>query len=103
MDLWHGYNRYLHQKVALTFPVTIKNMWLLNDLRRFQSDERIKIILLHVFTVATIAGRSPPTVYAFLNPKFPSATWDFFCLELSTGNNGSDTTCHSKRARCRAK
>lgn len=37
-------------------------------------------MLLQVFSVVTIAGRSPPTVYAFLNPKFPSATWDFFCL-----------------------
>ena len=37
-------------------------------------------MLLQVFSVVTIAVRSPPTVYAFLNPKFPSATWDFFCL-----------------------
>ncbi|WP_230960111.1 hypothetical protein, partial [Pseudomonas fluorescens] len=77
--------RYLHQKVARLLPSTLKNMWLLNDLRRFQSDERIKIILLHVFTIATIAGRSPPTVYAFLNPKFPSATWDFFCPRFNLG------------------
>ncbi|MEO8493121.1 hypothetical protein [Pseudomonas sp.] len=29
--------------------------------------------------------RLPPTVYAFLNPKFPSATWDFFCPEFDLG------------------
>jgi hypothetical protein len=38
--------------------------------------------LLQIAPVGIIAGRSPPTVYAFLNPKFPSATWDFFCLEF---------------------
>lgn len=37
-------------------------------------------MLLQLFAMVTIAVRSPPTVYAFLNPKFPSATWDFFCL-----------------------
>ncbi|CAN2971544.1 hypothetical protein METHPM2_1940004 [Pseudomonas sp. PM2] len=75
----------MHQKVARLLPSTLKNMWLLNDLQRFQSDERIKLILLQVFTVVTIAGRSPPTVYAFLNPKFPSATWDFFCPRFNLG------------------
>ncbi|WP_460150924.1 hypothetical protein [Pseudomonas sp. H2_C02] len=60
-------------------------MWLLKDLQRLESDERIKIILLHVIAVVTIARRSPPTVYAFLNPKFPSATWDFFACDLRSG------------------
>lgn len=69
----------LHQKVARKISRTLKNVWLLNDLALFQSDERLIINLLQVVSMVIMAGRSPPTVYAFLNPKFPSATWDFFC------------------------
>ena len=76
--------------MALVSVTTLKNMWLLKDLQHFQSDERIEIVLLHVFTVVTIAGRSPPTVYAFLNPKFPSATWDFFGSSRIAGKDALD-------------
>lgn len=72
----------LHQKVARKISRTLKNVWLLNDLALFQSDERLIINLLQVVSVVIMTGRSPPTVYAFLNPKFPSATWDFFCLKF---------------------
>jgi hypothetical protein len=49
----------------------------------FNPTKGFKIILLRLFSIVIMTGRSPPTVYAFLNPKFPSATWDFFCLEFT--------------------
>jgi hypothetical protein len=39
-------------------------------------------ILLQVFWSGIIRPAFTTTVYAFLSPKFPSATWAFFCLKF---------------------
>ncbi|WP_440972979.1 hypothetical protein [Pseudomonas koreensis] len=42
----------------------------------------IKKILLLVVNFSNIRPAFTTTVYAFLNPKLPSAAWDFFCLRF---------------------
>jgi len=46
----------------------------------------IKKMLLLFMGLSNIRPAFTTTVYAFLNPKLPSAAWDFFCLRFaSTG------------------
>jgi hypothetical protein len=40
----------------------------------------IKKTLLLFVELSNIRPAFTTTVYAFLNPKLPSAAWDFFCL-----------------------
>ena len=42
----------------------------------------IEKALLHVGNLSNIRSAFTTTVYAFLNPKLPSAAWDFFCLRF---------------------
>ncbi|WP_148051001.1 hypothetical protein [Pseudomonas fluorescens] len=39
----------------------------------------IKKLLLLIVKFSNICPAFTTTVYAFLNPKLPSAAWDFFC------------------------
>ncbi|MFJ2283869.1 hypothetical protein ACIOUG_22395 [Pseudomonas sp. NPDC087803] len=39
-------------------------------------------MLLPVVDFSNIRPAFTTTVYAFLNPKLPSAAWDFFCLRF---------------------
>jgi hypothetical protein len=39
--------------------------------------------LLHGEIFRNIRAAFTTTVYAFLNPRRPSAAWDFFCLQFS--------------------
>jgi len=42
----------------------------------------IKKMLLLIVKFSNICPAFTTTVYAFLNPKLPSAAWDFFCLRF---------------------
>ncbi|MBC3209291.1 hypothetical protein HU755_21020 [Pseudomonas sp. SWRI111] len=42
----------------------------------------IQKALLRVVNLSNIRPAFTTTVYAFLNPKLPSAAWDFFCLRF---------------------
>ncbi|MED7666782.1 hypothetical protein GXB78_06125 [Pseudomonas moraviensis subsp. stanleyae] len=42
----------------------------------------IEKTLLEVVNLSNIRPAFTTTVYAFLNPKLPSAAWDFFCLRF---------------------
>ncbi|MCO7625774.1 hypothetical protein NJC08_05030 [Pseudomonas fluorescens] len=42
----------------------------------------IKKMLLQFVNFSNICPAFTTTVYAFLNPKLPSAAWDFFCLRF---------------------
>jgi hypothetical protein len=42
----------------------------------------IKKTLLLAVDFSNIRPAFTTTVYAFLNPKLPSAAWDFFCLRF---------------------
>jgi hypothetical protein len=42
----------------------------------------IKKMLLLLVNFSNIRPAFTTTVYAFLNPKLPSAAWDFFCLRF---------------------
>jgi hypothetical protein len=42
----------------------------------------IKNTLLQTVNFSNIRPAFTTTVYAFLNPKLPSAAWDFFCLQF---------------------
>jgi hypothetical protein len=42
----------------------------------------IKNTLLQTVNFSNIRSAFTTTVYAFLNPKLPSAAWDFFCLRF---------------------
>jgi hypothetical protein len=42
----------------------------------------IKNTLLQTVNFSNILPAFTTTVYAFLNPKLPSAAWDFFCLRF---------------------
>jgi hypothetical protein len=42
----------------------------------------IKKMLLLFVNFSNICPAFTTTVYAFLNPKLPSAAWDFFCLRF---------------------
>lgn len=42
----------------------------------------IKKMLLLIVNFSNICPAFTTTVYAFLNPKLPSAAWDFFCLRF---------------------
>jgi hypothetical protein len=44
----------------------------------------IKNTLLHTEKISNIRPAFTTTVYAFLNPKLPSAAWDFFCLRFTS-------------------
>jgi len=46
----------------------------------------IKNTLLHTEKISSIRPAFTTTVYAFLNPKLPSAAWDFFCLRFASFN-----------------
>ncbi|CAI8806492.1 conserved hypothetical protein [Pseudomonas sp. IT-93MI4] len=39
-------------------------------------------MLLQFVNFSNICPAFTTTVYAFLNPKLPSAAWDFFCLRF---------------------
>ncbi|WP_223533546.1 MULTISPECIES: hypothetical protein [unclassified Pseudomonas] len=43
-----------------------------------------KNILLQAEIFRNIRAAFTTTVYAFLNPRRPSAAWDFFCLKIET-------------------
>jgi hypothetical protein len=44
----------------------------------------IKNTLLHTEKISNIRPAFTTTVYAFLNPKLPSAAWDFFCPRFTS-------------------
>ncbi|WKV85565.1 hypothetical protein LJJ44_06135 [Pseudomonas sp. B24_DOA] len=45
----------------------------------------IEKALLQVGNLSNIRPAFTTTVYAFLNPKLPSAAWDFFACDLAFG------------------
>jgi hypothetical protein len=51
-----------------------------------------KNILLQPEIFRNIRAAFTTTVYAFLNPRRPSAAWDFFCLEFSECSQGVTAT-----------
>ncbi|MGP6460277.1 hypothetical protein [Pseudomonas parakoreensis] len=62
----------------------------------------IKKMLLLIVNFSNICPAFTTTVYAFLNPKLPSAAWDFFCLRF--GQSLSLSPCFLREAfqsRCR--
>lgn len=67
---------------ALTFHFVIENTRISKGLQLFLSNRLSKKALLHVGNLSNIRSAFTTTVYAFLNPKLPSAAWDFFCLRF---------------------
>lgn len=56
----------------------------------------IKKMLLLIVNFSNICPAFTTTVYAFLNPKLPSAAWDFFCLRF--GQSRSLSPCFLREA-----
>jgi hypothetical protein len=58
-----------------------------------------KNILLQGEIFRNIRAAFTTTVYAFLNPRRPSAAWDFFCLEF--GVHGEDQKVAGYASSCK--
>jgi hypothetical protein len=57
-----------------------------------------KNILLQAEIFRNIRAAFTTTVYAFLNPRRPSAAWDFFCLKFRVhGEDQKIPGCASSR------
>jgi hypothetical protein len=52
-----------------------------------------KNILLQPEIFRNIRAAFTTTVYAFLNPRRPSAAWDFFCLKFDRGRTWLFKAC----------
>ncbi|TFH81748.1 hypothetical protein [Pseudomonas kribbensis] len=58
----------------------------------------IKNTLLHTEKISNIHPAFTTTVYAFLNPKLPSAAWDFFCLRFTSPHAFAPSTFSASAA-----
>ncbi|MBV4475339.1 hypothetical protein N8H74_25100 [Pseudomonas sp. B2M1-30] len=74
---------WLNCRLSAIFVISHENSVDIERLTILFNQPVIENSLLQVRWFSNIRPAFTTTVYAFLNPKLPSAAWDFFCLRFA--------------------